>query len=191
MSFDANGICTFMQAKASWHPLLGAGMEAVAVLQQDLWRWRWRRWWCSSSRVGEGAARCTRPLNSQLACFLVRWPTAAAARSCPSHVSFTPCDVRMWFERSGRAPLPPPSAGTLRHLPPPHGRPHTQGALKELQARHEAELKRSRRKARGAQAAVAQLTEEVADLKVRLRAGPGPGRAKRQGLAVGVWGYPT
>ena len=41
-----------------------------------------------------------------------------------------------------------------------------QGALKELQARHDSELRRMKRKAKGAHTAVAQLTEEVATLKV-------------------------
>lgn len=39
-------------------------------------------------------------------------------------------------------------------------------ALKELAARQEGELRKAKRKARGAQVAVAQLTDEVADLKV-------------------------
>ncbi|GIL42532.1 hypothetical protein Vafri_493 [Volvox africanus] len=42
-----------------------------------------------------------------------------------------------------------------------------QAAVKELGVRHEAELRKVKRKARGAQAAVAQLTDEVADLKFK------------------------
>ncbi|KXZ44389.1 hypothetical protein GPECTOR_68g360 [Gonium pectorale] len=42
-----------------------------------------------------------------------------------------------------------------------------QAAIKELTSRHEGELRKVKRKARGAHAAVAQLTDEVADLKFK------------------------
>ncbi|PNH10970.1 Coiled-coil domain-containing protein 41 [Tetrabaena socialis] len=42
-----------------------------------------------------------------------------------------------------------------------------QAAIKELGVRHEAELRKSKRKSRGAHAAVVQLTDEVADLKFK------------------------
>ncbi|GLC35094.1 hypothetical protein PLESTM_000278900 [Pleodorina starrii] len=42
-----------------------------------------------------------------------------------------------------------------------------QAAIKELTVRHESEIRKVKRKARGAHAAVAQLTDEVADLKFK------------------------